>query len=125
MLVNIPEGKGPGTWQRMLADSYTDHPRYTAMITCPVCNRYLYCYNHTIAADGQITPSVGHPHTYPPCTWHTFPKLLGWAPVPAIPIYPLFHCGVCARTTRQLSGWGTFLGKDVICPECLALRATR
>lgn len=119
-LTLIPQGTGPGTWRRVMVDEFTDHPRYTAIVTCPTCHRHLFAINHSIAEDGQISPSLGHPVEYPPCSWHESPKLLGWAPVPEITRRPLFHCAKCATTTYQLSGWSTYGGDKLICPSCLA-----
>ena len=121
MLIELPEGKGPGTWTRVLFDGYTDHPRYSAMICCPSCKRYLNLVNHTIAPDGQVSPSVGHPKEYPPCPYHTYPRLIGWSVIQP-PVTPIYLCALCHTSTRDLSGWSTWQGKDVICPACLASR---
>lgn len=84
MLVELPRGyrHEPGTWSRVLAMMPEPDCRYywTATIWCPECGKALYAANHTIGADGQISPSLGHPDIYPACGWHTYPRLLDWAP---------------------------------------------
>ena len=85
MSVELPNGKGPGKWQRIIIDEFGDHPRWSAIIRCPECKVFLPIPNHTISADGQVTPSVGHDPKWPACSWHPTPKLIGWAPCPPRP----------------------------------------
>lgn len=47
-----------------------------ANITCGGCGRGIALCNHTIAADGTVSPSVVCPH--PGCGWHVFLRLDGW-----------------------------------------------
>ena len=118
----------PGTWRRILA--HTPEPEYrpfwTAIICCPECGRYLAATAHTISTDGQITPSLGHPVEYPPCSWHTAPRLIGWEawPVPAIPDPET--CERCGKIAHNIGGWGTWSGgPGLICAQCFAARAAR
>lgn len=115
-LRELPQGRGPGMWRLILLDEFGDLPRWSAIICCPNCHTMLPIPNHTIAADGEVTPSVGHPIRE--CGWHVSPKLLGWqggrlAPGPR----PFYECTGCKATTRQLNGWGVFGGLK--CPSCL------
>lgn len=125
MLVEIPRGKGRGTWQRVLF--HTPEPEYrpfwSAIVVCPECGKLLNAVNHTIAPDGQVTPSLGHPAEYPPCGWHTNPKLLGWEQWPVPENGPAFVCARCGAQAHGLGGWGTWSGGGDICAECvLALK---
>lgn len=120
MSVELPNGKGPGKWQRIIIDEFGDHPRWSAIIRCPECKVFLPIPNHTISADGQVTPSVGHDPKWPACSWHPTPKLIGWAPCPPDPEpRPTFDCGRCGSKGRQLSGWGIAGGFPLVCPECM------
>ena len=83
MQTELLEGRGPGHWQRILVKPDGAQPRWSAIVWCPACGRVLDARNHHIGADGQITPSLGHPASYPPCGWHVLPKLLGWSPLPS------------------------------------------
>jgi hypothetical protein len=124
MQIEIPHGRGPGHWQRILVDELGDHPKWAAIVWCPECGRGLFARNHTIDGNGQITPSLGHPTEYPPCGWHTSPKLLDWAPVPPTPGPREFNtCAGCGFKDRSLGGWGTW-GDVVglICPQCVEKR---
>lgn len=122
MQIEIPCGKGKGHWALVLFDEYGDKPHWSAIVWCPECGKPLNCVRHTIADNGQITPSLGHPTEYPPCPWHTHPRLLGWEPKVDPPPHP--YCGECARCgtkTRQLSGWGRGWGvAGLVCPKCIA-----
>ena len=120
MLVNIPHGRGPGTWTRVLVDEFGDRPRWGAMVRCPDCSRPLLARDHHIADDGQITPSLGHPTEYPPCGWHVSPKLLDWSPVPAPPPARASEtCARCGARDRCIGGWGTWSQAGIICRECV------
>jgi hypothetical protein len=118
MLIELPHGKGPGKWQRIIVDEFGDKPRWSAIIRCPACGMYLPIPNHTIAPDGQVTPSVGHP--VGACGWHPpSPKLLGWAPCPPVPEpRPVHECATCGIKTRQLCGWSV-TGLGLLCPACM------
>lgn len=119
-MIDVPEGKGRGHWQRILVDAFGDAPFWSAVIWCPSCTRPLSLVRHAIAANGQVNPSVGHPDSYPPCDWHVNPKLLGWEERPA-PVAPVIvKCQRCGTEARQLGGWGTWSGGDgLICPACI------
>jgi hypothetical protein len=121
MIIELLNGKGKGKWSRLLLDEFGDRPRWSAMIRCPECDQRLPIINHTISADGQVTPSVGHPIGMS-CTWHVSPKLIGWAPCPPAPeIKPyIAECERCHKSTRQLGGWGVGLGFGTVCPKCIA-----
>ena len=119
-------GKGPGQWTRILIDEFGDQPHWGAMVRCPDCGRRLPLVNHSIGPDGQVSPSIGHPATYPPCGWHPTPRLVGWAPCPPAPAPrplcdPCVDCGVRAR---QLGGWGIASG-GLRCPPCLSVIVER
>ena len=105
-------------------DEYGDRPRWVAMLWCVDCGRPLVLTNHTIAADGQVTPSVGHPENYPPCSWHPTPRLIGWVSEPDPEPRPIAApCEQCGAKSRQLGGWGTWSGgAGLICPFCVAGR---
>ena len=129
MQIEIPQGKGKGHWQRVLVDELGDNPRWGAIVWCPECGRVLYAANHKIDENGQISPSLGHPTEYPPCGWHTNPKLLNWAPVPAAPgPRPFETCTRCSKRSRDVGGWG-YHGAHVgiVCDVCFAdlLKLTR
>ena len=126
MLINIPRATDDtyhvkGTWQRVLFHTSEPEyrPFYSAMICCPECGEYLNLVNHTIASDGQVSPSVGHPKNTG-CPWHTNPRLIGWEqwPLPEIP--PIFTCERCGTTAHGLGGWGTWNGGNGdICNKCV------
>lgn len=123
MLIEIPQGKGRGRWQRYLVNAPgnpDDGPRHwSALVWCPDCGRVLDARNHTTADSGQVSPSLGHPESYQPCGWHVHPLLLGWAPLPEMPpLVALTSCANCSRQTRSLGGWGTWGNPGVICPGC-------
>ncbi len=121
MLIEVPEGKGRGHWQRVIIDEFGDSPCWSAIIWCPDCGKVLALQRgHAIAANGQITPSVGHPDSYPPCPWHTNPRLVGWKELP-VPVRPVLEtCEKCGARGRQLAGWGTWCnGRGLICPACI------
>jgi hypothetical protein len=125
MQIEIPEGKGRGHWQRVIIDEFGDSPCWSAIIWCPDCSRILALQRgHAIAADGQITPSVGHPDSYAPCGWHVNPKLVGWQVLPAPLVRPLNTCVACGFQARHLGGWGTWSGSGLICPDCVAAKRT-
>ena len=117
----LAKGRGPGQWMRLCMDEYGDHPRWAAILRCADCARPLMLVNHTIAADGQVSPSVGHPENYPACSWHPTPRLVGWVAEPDPEPKPIVAtCDRCGATTRQLGGWGTWSkGRGLICPACI------
>ena len=131
MIVEIPrclsdDKYHKGTWTRFLA--HTPEPEYrpywSAMICCPECGRYLSLVLHSIDENGQVSPSVGHPAEYPPCTWHTSPKLLGWENWPLPPIPKLETCEICGIQSHSIAGWGTWSGgAGIICGKCFSARA--
>ena len=123
VLVDVPEGVGRGTWQRLLVDSMTDRRRWSAVILCPDCGKPLVLINHTISANGQVSPSVGHPSEFPACGWHQHPRLVGWSLPPLPPLPNKETCERCGTTTYQVSGWGTWSGgSGIICDKCFAER---
>jgi DNA-directed RNA polymerase subunit RPC12/RpoP len=121
VLSDLPQGKERGEWQRILLDEFGDHPRWSAIIRCPECGTRLPIPNHTIAADGHVRPSVGHPKGS--CPWHPpSVMLLGWAPCPPNPS-PRPFCDPCIRCgarARQLAGWGMASG-GLHCPICMKI----
>lgn len=124
MQIDIPRGKGKGHWELILCDEFGDNPHWSAIVWCPECGRPLSCVNHTIAADGTISPSLGHPTEYPACAWHTNPRLIGWENRQAPPKQPSVTCARCGAQSRQLSGWGSGYGfAGDICPNCVAVLA--
>jgi len=122
MQTEIPRGKGKGHWELVLFDEYGDKPHRTAIVWCPKCGKPLNCVNHTIAANGQISPSLGHPIEYPPCPWHTSPRLVGWESIPDPQPKPFcMECARCGAKGRQAGGWGRGYGfAGDICPKCVA-----
>ena len=117
-----------GTWTRMLF--HTAEPEFkaywSAIICCPECGKYLNLVNHKIAADGQISPSVGHPNSYPPCGWHVTPKLLDWLPEEwgLLPQNEVEICAGCGRQSHSIGGWGTWnKSRGIACPACLKQHA--
>lgn len=130
MLIEIQKATGAlvrGTWKHWQylapnADAY----RWTATICCPDCGKFLNLVNHTIAADGQVSPSVGHPDGYPACNWHTHPRLIGWEQLAAQPLPPApppETCQNCGTVSRVLGGWGTWSGgAGLICADCIRIR---
>ena len=127
MLVDIPRSRpdqkrAPGTWVHIL--QHTPEPEYrfywSAMVWCPECGKPLSCINHTIADDGQITPSLGHPIEFPSCSWHVSPKLIGWAPkewgTPETPSPET--CARCGKVSHTIGGWGTWSQGGIICASC-------
>jgi hypothetical protein len=120
MIVDLAEGKGRGKWQRIILDEFSDMPLWSAVIWCPECALPMILQRgHRIAADGRITPSVGHPTSYPPCPWHTNPHLVGWIELPAPAVRDLTICAKCGAQSRALGGWGTWSGTGLLCPKCL------
>jgi hypothetical protein len=119
-LTQIPKGKRtPGTWQLILVDELGDTPHWSAIVWCPECAKPLNCSNHTIASDGQISPSLGHPSGYPPCSWHEYPKLLEWPDLPAPAPRPFHQCERCGRKSRELGGWAVGWGFPLVCDACM------
>jgi len=77
--IEIPRGRGPGTWQPILVRESGAASRRSAVVTCPLCNKKLPITNHTISPDGDVSPSVVHAHGSS-CSWHPVLKLVGWVP---------------------------------------------
>lgn len=121
MQIEIPHGRGKGHWNRVIVDELGDNPRWGAIVWCPECGRGLFARDHKIDGNGQISPSLGHPTEYPPCGWHTHPRLLDWAPVPPSPQPRAMNtCARCKCQSRSIGGWGThgaFVG--IICQACI------
>lgn len=64
----------PGTWKGLkLAEGGR-----SASFTCPECHQLASLTDHTIEADGRVTPSVVCPTDG--CTFHQFIQLEGWQP---------------------------------------------
>ena len=126
VLVDIPKGHGRGHWQRVLADEYGDNPRWSAVVWCPDCGLGMSAINHTINANGQISPSLGHPTEYPSCGWHTHPRLIGWAnDFPPTPIVRMAsECECCHSKSRSISNWGMGWGYKLVCDKCIAIIST-
>lgn len=121
MLLELREGKGRGHWHRILLDEFEDAPKWGAVVWCPGCGKPMLMRDHTVDANDRVHPSLGHPLEYGECGWHTDPYLVGWNPVPPIPVRPVIeHCGKCGRRARSLSGWGTWNGPGLLCPPCFA-----
>ena len=119
---DIPQGHGKGHWQRVILGEMSDEPVWSAVLWCPECGKGMSLQRgHTIAADGQVSPSVGHPNGYPPCGWHTLPRLVGWEVRPNPPPREWNTCARCQRKSRSIGGWGTD-GRvaGIICDTCRA-----
>lgn len=126
MLVEIPRGnssdkRAPGTWWPVI--EHTPEPEFrpywSALVFCPDCRKPLTCKAHSIAQDGQVTPSLGHPVIWAACGWHVTPRLLGWEahnwPLP--PVSNPETCAKCGKVSHTIGGWGTWQG-GIICHEC-------
>lgn len=119
------DGVRKGCYKRVLADEFSDAPRWSAVVFCPECGRGLSLVNHAIAADGTVTPSIGHPDSYRKadgslCEWHPHARLADWNNAPPPKPHPSSTCARCGVVSRNLSGWGTdgrYLG--IICPACI------
>ena len=112
-----------GHWTLCVIDQLGDHPRYSALIFCLLCGRALSLINHTIAVDGHVTPSVGHPDAYrradgSMCPWHPTPRLLDWpTDLPSISPIAKSRCEKCGRESRSIGGWGLIVGQ-LQCDQC-------
>ncbi len=125
-----PDVYAPGSWCLVTQDECGDAPYYTARIYCPKCEIPLTLQRgHHIAADGSVTPSVGHPDPagLPPqwkesatCDWHPTVRLLDWPNLPAPQPRPFSICAKCGKQSRGIGGWGTWGNPGIICAECLA-----
>jgi hypothetical protein len=62
----------PGTYRRGKSDG-----RLTATMSCPTCGGAASLSGHTIAPDGDVSPSVVCPHDG--CDFHEYVTLLGWS----------------------------------------------
>jgi hypothetical protein len=64
--------------------------RLTATMSCPECGKPASLSGHTIAPDGDVSPSVVCPHDG--CHFHEYVMLLGWdmrrTPWPTPPAQP-------------------------------------
>lgn len=123
-LQRATDGLKPGTWKAwQFLDTATGY-KWAATVCCPDCGRLLSLANHSIAENGQVSPSVGHPPEYPPCGWHTHPILLGWGEQLQKPLPPspdLHTCEKCNTVSRSIFGWGTWSGgRGLICANCIA-----
>lgn len=129
MLIEIPRIDGDrrnkrGVWVHVI--HHTPEPEYrpywSANVFCPDCGRVLSCQNHSIAANGQVSPSLGHPAQFPACGWHTNPRLIGWTPelwsLPPIPNPET--CALCGKVSHTLGGW-TIANGGLQCAECFSL----
>lgn len=124
--IDITRGKGRGHWMRVPANEFGDNPFWTAIVWCPECGKPLNAIQHQIGADGQITPSLGHPVEYPPCSWHVSPRLIGWdghqsSPNRVPPPMPrqIETCAKCGKQSRDIGGWGTHGSyTGIICFDC-------
>lgn len=56
--------------------------RYFVEVCCPDCGAHLMLSreNHTIAADGTLSPSLVCPNTRSACGWHVWGRLADWPP---------------------------------------------
>ena len=121
--VELVRGRERGQWWPVLVDEYT-HPRWTVVVVCLECGAKLFARNHTIAPDGVVSPSLGHPEGAAPCGWHHHVKLIGWAAVPDAPeariveVVPFSTCARCGKQEQEISGWGTWGNPGIICREC-------
>ena len=61
----------PGQWRPAIRDG-----QRTATVSCPRCGRSASLSDHTIAADGTVTPSLVCP--YEGCDFHDWIALFGW-----------------------------------------------
>jgi DNA-directed RNA polymerase subunit RPC12/RpoP len=55
---------------------YQERTKRTAAMTCPTCGHMFSLLNHSIAADGSVTPSVVCPWS---CGFHVFVRLNEWS----------------------------------------------
>lgn len=128
MLTEIPRDPGAGkarrgTWAPTM--HHTPEPEFrpfwSAMVCCPDCGKLLSAINHSIDANGQISPSLGHPTQYGPCGWHTNPRLIGWEPQnwPLPPIPKPETCALCSKVSHTLGSWAIANG-GLQCAECFA-----
>lgn len=85
-----------GTWSylwgpaKQNADgSVSNEGKLCASLCCPGCGNHTGLYgNHTIDAEGKISPSVVCAHAQTPgvmCSFHEFVQLAGWDPAQAPP----------------------------------------
>jgi hypothetical protein len=64
----------PGTWKGLKTGA-----ERSASFTCPLCRQTGVLTNHTISAEGVVTPSLVCPTSG--CTFHEFIELEGWEDV--------------------------------------------
>lgn len=126
MTTPIPRGNGRnGTWAPWVA--HTPEPEYrpywAASVGCPRCGVRMSLARHSIAPDGTVTPSIGHPEGVPDCGWHPAPGVLvGWPEVltqslPAVPA--ISTCERCGKQSHTIGGWSTWSGgAGIICDGC-------
>jgi len=60
-----------GGWHHVILDG-----KPTAVAYCPKCGKKGYLDEHTIAADGTVSPSLVCPHQ--PCDFHDNVQLMGY-----------------------------------------------
>lgn len=79
MTITLPrESKhwpSPGSWTFIRLSAYTSGP--TARVCCAKCGEMASLSEHTIDAEGGVTPSVVCPRKG--CGWHVHVTLDGWA----------------------------------------------
>jgi len=71
----LPDGGAwtKGRWRPWIASVFPGPVfKQTVALVCPKCDHLLSLVNHTITADGQVSPSVVCPHK---CGWHEFIRL--------------------------------------------------
>lgn len=61
----------PGSWRPL-----ENREGRSAMVTCARCERSASLTGHTIAANGEVSPSLQCP--YKGCSWHVYVTLVGW-----------------------------------------------
>jgi hypothetical protein len=76
MRVDLPKAARPGTTPPGHWSPLRDGGRWSASIACPQCGVLATLTDHSIAADGTVSPSVVCPTSG--CSWHVQARLLGW-----------------------------------------------
>lgn len=67
LTIKKSDNQETGTWWIMSGQA-------TPAIRCPVCNHIAVLADHTISANGRVSPSV----VCPDCGFHEFLTLAGW-----------------------------------------------
>lgn len=65
----------PGSWTFIRSTAYLKEP--TARVSCAKCGEMATLWEHSIDAQGKVTPSVVCPEKS--CDWHVDVTLEGWA----------------------------------------------